>query len=157
MITEMHKFEAAGLGKAPYQFVGMTIEHYQAYPGAPLQVGGSCDYCGQGIVNTFWFKSADGKKFKVGCDCFYKSNAKTKLYCQVEKAEREFKRNAKADRDQSVIAQAKAKFEADPAMFTDKPHPAYPSKTLRDYVQWMMLNAGTSGKLKVSKLINKGS
>src|SRR5215831_9819973 len=72
----MHKFEQAGLGKAPFRVVGYTREIYQAVPGdpnCPCQPGAACDYCMTAIVDTFWIRSSDGRRFKVGCDCVYKT------------------------------------------------------------------------------------
>lgn len=65
----MHPFEKAGLGKAPFRCVGVYKNAYQACPGAPVQAGGSCDFCGTGIMYEYKILSADGKGFKVGCDC----------------------------------------------------------------------------------------
>ena len=65
----LHCFERAGLGKAPFKIVGSYECKFQACPGAPVQCGGSCDYCGQGIMYAVAIKSADGQTFKVGCDC----------------------------------------------------------------------------------------
>jgi hypothetical protein len=69
----MHTFTAAGLGQAPFQYIGMFESVYVACPGAPVQPAGSCDYCGNGIRYCFQIKSADGKISKVGCDCIKKS------------------------------------------------------------------------------------
>ena len=69
MTDQLHVFERAGLGKAPFKFFKYTEETYQACHGAPIQPGGCCDYCGTGIIRTCWIKSADGKEFKVGADC----------------------------------------------------------------------------------------
>lgn len=65
----LHVFEKAGLGKAPFHIKGSYELKWQAFPGAPVQCGGSCDYCGQGIMYAVAIGSADGKTFKVGCDC----------------------------------------------------------------------------------------
>jgi hypothetical protein len=65
----MHPFEKAGLGLAPFRCVGVYKNAYQACPGAPLQPGGSCDFCGTGIMYEYKILSSDGKGFKVGCDC----------------------------------------------------------------------------------------
>lgn len=65
----VHCFERAGLGKAPFKIVGSYECKWRACPGAPIQCGGSCDYCGQGIMYAVAIRSADGKRFKVGCDC----------------------------------------------------------------------------------------
>jgi hypothetical protein len=69
----VHPFEKAGLGKAPFTFTGLQRVTFQAAPGAPVQVGGSCDYCATGIVLHFFIRSSDGKSFKVGCDCVAKT------------------------------------------------------------------------------------
>lgn len=72
-VEKIHIFERAGLGKAPYQYKGMTENVYVPCPGAPGQAGGTCDYCGTGIRYEFIFVSADGKRFVVGSDCVHKS------------------------------------------------------------------------------------
>ena len=69
----LHIFERAKLGKAPFRCVGSFEMKFQACPGAPILPGGSCDYCGQGIMYAFQIKSADGRTFKVGCDCVMKT------------------------------------------------------------------------------------
>lgn len=69
----MHVFERAGLGKAPFRFVGYSERKYQACPDAPVQPGASCDYCGTGIMGCYEVRSADGKRFVVGCDCIEKT------------------------------------------------------------------------------------
>lgn len=71
----IHRFERAGLGKAPFRVKGYGREVYQAIPGdpsCPLQPGTSCDYCGTGIMDVAYVESSDGKRFKVGCDCVVK-------------------------------------------------------------------------------------
>jgi len=68
-----HIFETAGLGSAPFTFVGNERKYFQACPGAPLQCGGSCDYCGTGIVDMYHIQSSDGRSFKVGCECVKKT------------------------------------------------------------------------------------
>lgn len=67
----MHPFTRAGLGNAPFRCIGVTENWYSAAPGHK-QPGGSCDYCGTGIAYEYHCQSADGKKFKVGCDCVLK-------------------------------------------------------------------------------------
>ena len=69
----MHPFEAAGLGLAPFSYVGMTEKVYSACPGHS-QPAGTCDYCGQGIKYCCEIRSADGRSFIVGCDCVRKLN-----------------------------------------------------------------------------------
>lgn len=72
-IKAVHPFEKAGLGKAPFRFIGMEHRTHRACPGAPLQPGGSCDYCGTGISYFCWIDDAQGKRFKVGSDCVRKT------------------------------------------------------------------------------------
>ena len=66
-----HKFEVAGLGVAPFRFIGMS-ENAITYPDGTTQAGGSCDYCGTGIRLECHVQGADGRRFKVGCDCIAK-------------------------------------------------------------------------------------
>ena len=75
-LATVHPFERSGLGTAPFQFVRYEYLTYQACPGAPVQVGGSCDHCGTGIKDAFWIRGADGREFKVGSSCVYKTSGK---------------------------------------------------------------------------------
>lgn len=81
----IHKFELAGMGKAPFKVVGFyalpsksLAEHNpNAYnlqlKAMPKGVGiGSCSYCGIALVNNYILESKDGKKSVVGCDCVQK-------------------------------------------------------------------------------------
>lgn len=81
----VHCFEKAGLGKAPFRFVGvvelpspsLAAQNPEAYNAAlrmiPRGVGcGTCCYCGQAIMVNCIVKSADGKRFAVGSDCIAK-------------------------------------------------------------------------------------
>lgn len=82
MSNEQHPFERAGLGLAPFRFVGM-VEQDKAYGEVILnraefqatgvavttKPGGSCAYCGTYIVNMYNVRSADGRTFHVGNDC----------------------------------------------------------------------------------------
>lgn len=83
---KIHKFELAGLGKAPFRCVGLAqipspslAEHNpDAYNNAlrmlPRDYGcGTCNYCGQPIMNCYLINSADGHKFAVGCECVRKT------------------------------------------------------------------------------------
>ena len=63
---DIHPFERAGLGVAPYTFLGVSERVYVACPGAPAQPGGTCDYCGNGIRYLYHCVSADGRRFAGG-------------------------------------------------------------------------------------------
>lgn len=78
----IHKFERAGLGKAPFRFVGLYEDRgpRKTYlpGGIVVEVGaegqpmGVCKYCGTGIAICCKVRSADGKEFVVGSDCIEK-------------------------------------------------------------------------------------
>lgn len=72
MEKEKHVFEVAGLGLAPFKFVGVE-EKVHVIPGVGSKAGSSCDYCGHAIRWAHWIVSADGKRFKVGSECVAKT------------------------------------------------------------------------------------
>lgn len=159
--THAHPFEARGLGMAPFRCVG--VSRNVAAPAGGLfsteqRPGGSCDYCGTGIVYECWIVSADGKRFKVGCDCVEKTHgARDVIVCEVLRA-----KNAilKADRDAKAgekIRAAKLALPAVRATLATRPHPnewhASQGKTLADWCEWMLANAGQTGKLQAAKVI----
>lgn len=102
MIATIHPFEEAGLGRAPFRFVEMTVSVYSAAPGHS-QPAGTCDYCGQGIKYCCHIASVDGKTAVVGCDCIRKlERIDNRLISDIdrevaklEKAARDEKRRAK--------------------------------------------------------------
>lgn len=84
--NKIHKFELAGLGKAPFKCVGLAQipspslaeANPDAYNNAlralPPDFGcGTCHYCGQAIMNCYLIVSSDGHKFAVGCECVRKT------------------------------------------------------------------------------------
>jgi hypothetical protein len=89
-----HLFEQAGLGEAPYEYLGCVDTG---------RSNTSCQFCNTKIRYEFHLKSKDGKKFFVGSDCIYKSGdaGLTKL------AKFERKRIAKEQRE----AKNKAEYE----------------------------------------------
>ena len=158
--TKIHAFEQAGLGKAPFRYVGMLHQEISygervigSAGGIPITTkpGGTCDYCGKYIVNIFNVESSDGHKFHVGCDCIQKVGdaGLTKLVkADVKKM--------KAAREAARIAQAKADL---PKAYSlqGQPHPssyhAGEGKTLAHYCEWLLKNGGTSGKLRACRMI----
>lgn len=151
MTNTIHKFEAAGLGKAPFKFVGAETKTYQACPGAPIQPGGSCDYCGTAITIHCHVVSADGKRFKVGSDCIAKVGD-----AGLKRAVDQVKKAAKKAREQARIAEG-AGMLWDPELrekLEAQPHPnGFKGKTLLDWANWMLDHAGTRGKLQVARTI----
>jgi len=106
--TWIHPFENVGLGKGPFRLSRYERMTFQACPGEPIRAGGSCDYCGTAIMHAYWIASADGRTFKVGSDCVFKTYRtapkKDALYLEVRKAQlamaregREVKRTARRE------------------------------------------------------------
>jgi len=149
--SSIHRFELAGLGKAPFQFTGKVTETvFVACPGATPKSGSSCDYCGTGIRYEFWLRSADQKEFKVGCDCIHKAGDRG-LIKQIAAAERKLRdaknQAAKARREakkESRIASAKSNLPSVRGALASRPHPssyfANQGRSLLDYVLWCFDN-----------------
>jgi hypothetical protein len=159
-----HPFERAGLGAAPYRLVGIREAVFVAHPGAPARPGASCDYCGTAIVDVFVLASADGREFKVGCDCVEKASSKgDRVLTDVQKRARDLRREraaAKADAKISAAIAALIFDDATRARVEAQPHPrgfvdreTGRSLTLLDWAAWMLTNAGRSGRLEVAKAI----
>ena len=169
--THVHKFEIAGLGQAPFQFIGMTesrgpIRH--ANPdgtvteiGAPGQPMGTCAYCGQGIAYLCAIRSADGRTFVVGSDCVLKVgdkglvNTVKREVNRTKRAKQVARETARIDTAVSVFEITRSRFEAlpHPRGFTDRSTGA--PLTLADQVDWMLANSGHSGKLRTARLIER--
>jgi hypothetical protein len=158
MAELIHKFEAAGLGKAPFRFVGVVEKTFKNGDGTE-KAGSSCDYCSTGIRYEFWCVSSDNRKFKVGCDCIYKIEATTKLRSDVEKAELRVKKANQQARDAERIANAKAKLAANADLLANQPHPvdylAKQGKTMRNYAEWLLANGGNAGRIRAAKMIDR--
>jgi len=156
MSTLIHEFERAGLGKYPFRFIGVEEKTYQAHPSAPVQPGAACDYCGTGIRYLFWCESIDKKRFKVGCDCIRRvsKEPRDKLLTAAEAAQKKLmKENATAKLHMEVLS-VREKLN-DPNWLINEPHPMFAGKTMRDYVEWMLQNAGAAGKNRVFRLLRK--
>lgn len=149
----VHKFEAAGLGKAPFRFVGLetaadrgAVQNERKGDGLIYTTNNatSCDYCGQGIMNAFVVASADGRRFKVGCDCIRKVGDKglMKIVSDAEAAKRRAKaadrRKAKWQREADLLAKFnRGECEA----LRGLPHPkGREGATAYDYVNWCVTN-----------------
>ena len=157
----IHPFEKAGLGKAPFRYVGMVyqeIAYGERVLGsvggclATTKPGGTCDYCGTYILDMFRIESADGQRFKVGCDCVRKVDAK--LYDRVNVDAKA----AKLEREKLRIAAAKAALPSARAL-AGKPHPikwrAEQGDTMREWAAWLFQNAGHSGKLATARVVER--
>jgi hypothetical protein len=155
-MNEIHIFEKAGLGKAPFKVTGIS-ENLFSIPGVPgsTKPGGSCDYCSTSIRYEFHIVSADGKRSKVGCDCINKAGD-AGIRRQTDSLVKERKRAAKREKDTAVAAELN-KFIFDrqnelaslphPMGYSDRKTGARLSKL--DWARWMDQNCGASGKAAV--------
>lgn len=142
-----HVFESAGLGKAPFRYVGLN--EAVTSTGRP---GGSCDYCGTAIQYCCEIESADGKAFVVGCECVKKTGDKG-----LDKAIKAAKKEAILGKKLARVAAAKAIY-ADVAHVLDcQKHPnkyfASQGKTMADWVVWILENGGIAAKIDAAKEI----
>ena len=154
-VEKIHAFEKAGLGKAPFRIIGYERKTYQSHPGAPVQVGGSCDYCSTGIIDTFWVKSVDGKEFKVGSSCINKcgdSGLKSSIKKYASKIRKE-KEQDKINAGLLLLEDSEMikKLESIPH---SKEWLSAQGKTKYDEIKWYFDNAGNRGKLQVCKFMD---
>lgn len=173
-----HVFQVAGLGQAPFRLVGYrqevgpinpvradgTIDH-SVLIGAPGQPMGTCDFCGNGIKHVFVIESSDGKRFRTGSECVYKTGD-AGLKKVVDQKVRDLKREARHEREEAQIEELEVMLSQREVqdVLSAHPHPRailpqasdfFKAQSLWDWSQWMMLNAGNSGKLRVFRTVKK--
>jgi hypothetical protein len=169
--SKIHDFEKAGLGRAPFRFIGAYEDrgpHTWTDPktgitttaGAPGQAMGVCKYCYQGIAICCTIQDADGKTFTVGSDCVKRTGDKGlhNATTAVQKIARDNTRK----REDARIAEVKASVETDEslrAILAGKPSPnayrASKGDTRLDWATWMLANAGHAGRLDVVRYIGR--
>jgi hypothetical protein len=170
--THIHPWEKAGLGKAPFRWMGVSRkvgpvriidkDGLEWQIGAPGQPMGTCDFCGQGIAECHAIRSADGKDFTVGCDCVRKVYVKgERVLTQVEKASRDLRNEkarkrcaAKADESKAELAalmadeSLRAKLAAKPSAYAWK---AAQGGTALDDAEFLAGGCGHTGRVKLIK------
>lgn len=151
MATKVHAFEEAGLGISPFHFVRNYESKYCACPGAPVQPGTCCDFCGTGIMQVYILADVNGRECKVGCECVKKTGEAGLIDVvkrEAARRKREKKNNAR------IVRQTRLRelLETD-AVKTDfgaRPHPntyfASQGKTYMDYAEYMLTYGGDSIK-----------
>lgn len=157
-----HAFELAGLGRAPFRFMRVTINKV-SYPDGTSKPGGSCDYCGTAILNEFWIRSQDGKESKVGCDCIAKVGDAGLL--KAYRSSPEYRAaQARKRQEQSKASWEKAKelIEAHKERLANMPHPrGFTNRetgamlTAHDYAQWMFNHCGHAGRKGLLKWLER--
>lgn len=160
-LVGVHKFEAAGLGKGPFRYVGIRENHF-TYPGGS-KPGGSCDYCGTGILYECWVRSADGREFKVGTDCILKvgDTGLLKAY-KTSPWKREHDRKLRRERGLIAKAEVEAFLKDHKEMLSAKPHPMRfnhwdtgKPMSLWDYFSFVAGSCGLTGMTRLAKRIRK--
>jgi hypothetical protein len=155
MVERIHPFQAAGLGVAPFRFVGHYESTFQAAPGQPVRAGASCDYCGTAIRDCFKIRSADGREFKVGCDCVEKTCAPGgPIVTAAQKAAKRAKKTRDLARLKERVSLADAALKANPALLANRPDLwNNVGRSLRDSVMFLLERGGASGRTKACKIV----
>ena len=143
-----HVFEAAGCGVAPFRIVGCR-EEFITYPDGTTQASGCCSYCGTGIRNVFIVRDANGREFKVGCDCVektgdaglikgYKQNPE---YRALQRAKRRAKGDANREAYTLLLVEHESLLRG--ANFAPLWNGTVP--TAYDHYTWMLNRCGDAG------------
>lgn len=156
-----HAFEVAGLGVAPFRYVGTFRKVFVAHPGAPALPGSTCDYCGNCIMNECWVADVNGKRFKVGCDCIAKVGDRGLLKAYKSSPEvRKANREAKARLDADKASKAMKLFEEHKSALAELAHPyglvdrvTGRKLTMADYYEYLFNHAGPSRRAGLLKAI----
>lgn len=109
----MHPFERSGLGKAPFRCVGVTKNLF-TIPGVPeaTKPGSSCDHCGTSITYEYWIVGATGSRFKVGCDCVFKTTQDEKEIKGFREQRLALAKELRLTKTTAKRAQRQAEYEA---------------------------------------------
>lgn len=150
-----HKFEVAGLGRAPFRFVGMSVNMI-TYPDGGSKPGGTCDYCGTGIMNEFAILSACGKRSVVGCDCIakvgdhgiLKAYRSTPAYRAAQRAKAQAKATADYAKLEALLTAPEnvAKLSAMPHSYGFIDRTTGKPLTYLDQVKWAVGHCGAAGR-----------
>lgn len=159
-----HKFEEAGLGRAPFKVTGMTTKRGPlADPrtgilvGAPGQPMGSCDYCGTPIAECWQIRSSDGKESEVGCVCVYKTGDAgivSPVKREVNRRRRERTKVLNQRRIDAANERVGDSGVQEILSSLDPPQYSLSSNAL-DWATWMLEHAGMTGRMKVVRFMDK--
>lgn len=160
----IHPFETAGLGLAPFRCIDVIERVFVACQGAPRQPGGTCAFCGTGIMSCFVIKSKDGRKFEVGCDCV----ARTLTACaktDVERVARQLhescnkvktaRANARKDARiaAAVAALADNREALDARIYDGVVQHSHGPRSVAQQAEWMLGHGGRALKMRGAELI----
>jgi len=167
--AKKHVFETAELGTAPFRCVAIEDTSIGADENGMIHIGGgqmtkpggSCDYCGNGIVTFCWIVSKDKKRFKVGTTCVNKTGdaGLKKVVAKHISAKRKVARVKAVARQEIRIEAAKITLEELKGYFSniESVHDwkAEKGETRYDDLIWMFKNSGHSGRYRVTRFIEK--
>lgn len=161
-MSNVHPWEARGLGTAPFRYVGAarTVNVIGAMS-AVVQPAGSCAYCGAALTYSCYIKDANGAQFTVGDTCVERlwsvdlDRASRRVVTQAQKALKKAKRDAQKARESARIEAAMNCDAATRLALEAEPHPTRDGLTLRDWVGFMFQNAGHTGKLKAARVVER--
>ncbi len=156
-MEKVHVFEAAGLGKAPFTWVGYfedrggkqmtTANGLVVTVGSPGQPMGTCDYCGTAIAICCRIQSSDGKSFIVGSDCVAKTND-AGLKAQVDQMKAKLTR----EKQDKTISENLQWVEQNRDKLAALPYGKY---SMLESIEWFYKNAGRSGKIRIIRAAKK--
>lgn len=155
-----HAFEIAGLGLAPFKFVGAS-ENFITYPDGTTKAAGTCDYCGTGIRLECRIVSSDRKESVVGCNCVEKVGDTGILKAYKSSPEfRAHKRKLAQLKDAIVQKEIDALMVELSQYFAVLPHPyGYVDRatkvplTYLDYVKYGIHQCGAAGRKTYIKFL----
>lgn len=119
----VHVFEQAGLGKAPFNCIGVAsipdasmaeknpVGYANAMKALPKGAG-SCKYCGMPLIHNYIIKDALGTTFVVGCECVNKTGD-AGLMTETVKVKKAHEKAIRAEKSAKKKADIKAQREAE--------------------------------------------
>lgn len=175
-IERLHKFEKAGLGKAPFEFIDIwqgpskgllaarPEAYYRAVEMAPKTTNplghGACHFCGTYIIIHCLIEGANGSRFFVGSDCVEKTGDQGLIgkvqakISQIQKARRRELDQQKIEEFASLMRTPKVR-----DILEKIPHPnahfASRGKTLLNWADFMRRASGVAGTKKGLRIVKK--
>ena len=172
-LIDTHPF-ARTLGPGPYQFIGVvSIVKDERHgtrvfgPADGVESGiGTCAHCGHAIMECFIVRTAENRKFGVGCDCINKVYDDYPKVDQFILAVKNAKAKAAKIKRQALTERKLAEIRAHLTKFKDQyslsPHP-YPTRynigqTLFDSYSRRLQMSGGAGIARLYKelIVKKG-
>lgn len=122
MVNNIHPFESAGLGTAPFRYLGCEtrvgplryVERgVEVEVGSPGQPMGTCALCGMGIKYCHMIKGSCGTMFVVGSDCVEKLRGVEDVLPQIQEAVKLARKRERAEKARVLREERAAARERD--------------------------------------------